>query len=251
MNERSIKDEVRRRYAPILAENEMLHAEVGRLRNDMRGSSVRGDRATHDTLDCYDRLPASVYPCGSLVRRRAGQDKPAIRPLRVRQCRDGRTYTMNTRIVGARARRAIASVCLWWLAATSAFTGLTAALAPHAFYDDVPLGRARVEMLPPYNEHLVSDVGGVYLAFTLLFAWAAVSLQRALVVPLCTAWIFAALLHFGYHVTHLDGWDLGDAVAQTVALALVLILPVAALAAVRRLPGHQPNVPSAEARQAS
>jgi hypothetical protein len=67
----------------------------------------------------------------------------------------------------------------------------------------------------------------------LLLAWAAVSLQRALVVPLCTAWIFAALLHFGYHVTHLDGFDVGDAIGQTVALALVLILPVAAVAAVR------------------
>jgi hypothetical protein len=152
---------------------------------------------------------------------------------------------MSMATFGTRKLRAIAAVSLWWLAATSAFTGLPAALAPRAFYDDFPLGRAWVNMLPPYNEHLVSDVGGFYLAFALLFAWAAVSLQRALVVPLCTAWIFAALLHFGYHVTHLDGWDLGDAVAQTVALALVLILPVAALAAVWRLPGHQPKVPSA------
>ena len=107
-----------------------------------------------------------------------------------------------------------------------------------AFYDDFPLGRAWVEMLPPYNEHLVSDVGGFYLAFALLFAWAAVSLQRALVVPLYTAWILAALLHFEYHVTHLDGWDVGDAVAQTVVLALVLIVPVAAAVAVRRVPSE-------------
>jgi hypothetical protein len=152
--------------------------------------------------------------------------------------------------VGARARRAIAAVSLWWLAATTAFTGLLPVLAPRVFYDDFPLGRAWVQMLPPYNEHLVNDVGGFYLAFALLFAWAAVSLQRALVVPLCTAWIFAALLHFGYHVTHLDGWDLGDAVAQTVVLALVLVLPVAAVAAVLRLPGRQPKAPSAEGRQA-
>jgi hypothetical protein len=142
-------------------------------------------------------------------------------------------------IVSARALRAIAAVSLWWLAAISAFIGLLAALAPRAFYDDFPLGRAWVEMLPPYNEHLVSDVGGFYIAFALLFAWAAVSLQRALVVPLCTAWILAALLHFEYHVTHLDGWDLGDAVAQTVLLALVLVVPVAAAVAVRRLPSHR------------
>jgi hypothetical protein len=157
---------------------------------------------------------------------------------------------MSTGIIGTRARRAIAAVSLWWLAAIAAFIGLPAALAPRAFYDDFPLGRAWVEMLPPYNEHLVSDVGGFYIAFALLFAWAAISLQRALVVPLCTAWILAALLHFEYHVTHLDGWDLGDAVAQTVLLALVLILPVAAAVAVRRLPGHQPELPSADGGQA-
>lgn len=158
---------------------------------------------------------------------------------------------MRSGIVGAKALRAIAAVSLWWLAATSAFIGLPAALAARAFYDDFPLGRAWVEMLPPYNEHLVSDVGGFYLAFALLFAWAAVSLQRALVVPLCTAWMLAALLHFEYHVTHLDGWDLGDAVAQTALLALVLMLPVAAVAAVLRLSSHQPELPSADGGQVS
>jgi hypothetical protein len=158
---------------------------------------------------------------------------------------------MRSGIVGAKALRAIAAVSLWWLAAISAFIGLPAALAPRAFYDDFPLGRAWVEMLPPYNEHLISDVGGFYLAFALLFAWAAVSLRRTLVVPLCTAWILAALLHFEYHVTHLDGWDLGDAVAQTVLLALVLMLPVAAVAAVLRLSSHRPELPSADGRQVS
>jgi hypothetical protein len=142
---------------------------------------------------------------------------------------------MSTATLDARALRAVAAVSLWVLAATSAFTGLPAALAPHAFYDDFPLGLAWVDLLPPYNEHLISDVGGFYLAFALLFAWAAVSLQRALVVPLCAAWSFAALLHFGYHVTHLDGFTVGDAIGQTVALGAVLVLPVAAVAAVRRL----------------
>jgi hypothetical protein len=117
--------------------------------------------------------------------------------------------------------------------------GIPATLAPRYFYDDFPLGRAWVEMLPPYNQHLISDVGGFYLAFTVLFAWAAVTLRRALVVPLCTAWILAALLHFVYHASHLDGWNVSDAVAQTAGLGLVLVLPVAAAAAVRKLPDGQ------------
>jgi hypothetical protein len=149
---------------------------------------------------------------------------------------------MSTAAFDARVRRAIAAISLWFLAATSAFTGIPAALVPRSFYDDFPLGRSWVTLLPPYNEHLIGDVGGFYLAFTVLFGWAAVSLQRALVVPLCTAWTLAALLHFGYHATHLDGWDVGDAVAQTVALGLVLLAPVAALVAVWRLPSRQPGM---------
>jgi hypothetical protein len=128
----------------------------------------------------------------------------------------------------------IARVCLWVLAASSAATGLPAALGPRSFYDDWPVGREWVAMLPPYNQHLLTDVGGFYVAFALLFAWAAVTLRRELIVPLCTAWTVAALLHFGYHVTHLDGWDAGDAIAQTIALGLVLVLPVAAIAAAPR-----------------
>jgi hypothetical protein len=92
-------------------------------------------------------------------------------------------------------------------------------------------------MLPPFNQHLISDVGGLYLAFALLFAWAAVRLRRPLIVPLCIAWAIAALVHFVYHVTHLDGWDAADAIAQTVSLALVLTLPLIAAAAAP----HEPD----------
>jgi hypothetical protein len=95
------------------------------------------------------------------------------------------------------------------------------------------------------------DVSGFYLGFALLFACAAVSLHRVLVVPLRTAWILVALSHFQCHVTHLDGWDVGDAVAQTVLLASVLLVPVAAAAAVRRLPSRQSGLPSADGGQAS
>jgi hypothetical protein len=125
-------------------------------------------------------------------------------------------------------------VALWLLAAEAAFVAVPALLAPRYFYDSFPLGASWVERLPPFNQHLVSDVGGFYLAFAVLFAWAAVTLRRSLIVPLCTAWGIAALVHLVYHATHLDGWDAGDAVAQLVSLAIVLALPVvAAIAATR------------------
>jgi hypothetical protein len=104
----------------------------------------------------------------------------------------------------------IVRVSLGALAVSSAATGLPAAIAPRAFYDGWPLWREWVAMLPPFDQHLVTDVGGFYVAFAVLFAWAAVTLRRELIVPLCTAWVVAALLPFGYHVTHLDGWEVAE-----------------------------------------
>jgi hypothetical protein len=124
----------------------------------------------------------------------------------------------------------VTRVALWILAAETAAVGVPALIAPRYFYDSFPLGASWVDMLPPYNQHLISDVGGSYLAFALLFGWAAVTLRRPLILPLCISWGVAALVHFVYHVTHLDGWDAADAISQTVSLALVLALPLIAAA---------------------
>ena len=120
------------------------------------------------------------------------------------------------------------------LALSAAAVGVPATLAPRGFYDRFPVVASWVDRLPPYNQHLVSDAGGFYLAFTLLFAWAAVRPARALVVPLCLAWSLAAALHLGFHVTHLDGFPAADAIAQTAGLAFVLLLPLAVVALLRR-----------------
>jgi hypothetical protein len=128
----------------------------------------------------------------------------------------------------------IARVALWFLAAEAALVAAPALLAPRYFYDSFPLGASWVDKLPPFNAHLISDVGGFYLAFALLFAWAAITLRRPLVVPLCISWTIAAVVHFVYHATHLDGFDTADAVAQTVGLGLVVALPLIAAAAAPR-----------------
>ena len=125
-------------------------------------------------------------------------------------------------------------VTLACLSLSALFPGLQATLAPRSFYTGFPVGRGWVELLPPFNEHLIRDVGGFYLAFALLFAWAAVTLARALVVPLCVAWALAALLHGVFHALRLDGFSTGDAVAEIGGLAAVLLLPLLALWIVRR-----------------
>ncbi len=59
------------------------------------------------------------------------------------------------------------------LGAIQATDGLYALFAPRSFYDDFPLGRGWVEALPAYNEHLVRDVGGLFIATAVILLAAA------------------------------------------------------------------------------
>jgi hypothetical protein len=127
-----------------------------------------------------------------------------------------------------RSRRT-ARIALWLLFVAALSVGLPAAFAPHSFYADFPLGAHWVEMLPPYNEHLTTDVGGLYLGFAVVIAWAARTLQPALVRAACWGWLLMATLHFAFHATHLDGFGTADAIAELVSLGLLLPLPLAAI----------------------
>lgn len=126
----------------------------------------------------------------------------------------------------------IARAALGILFATALGIGLLAFAAPRVFYDDFPFLAHWVDLLPPYNEHLVTDVGGLYLGFAVLFAWAARTLDRTLVRAACAAWLLTATLHLIFHVTHLDNFSTGDAIAELSTLALLLIPPCIALWAV-------------------
>lgn len=134
--------------------------------------------------------------------------------------------------VGMRAP-GIARIALVVLAFSVASVGLPATLAPQAFYDDFPFFSHWVDLLPPYNQHLVTDVGGLYLGFTVLFAWAARTLQPTLVRAACSAWLLVAALHLGFHATHLDEFGTADAVAEIASLAFLLVPPPLAIWAVR------------------
>jgi hypothetical protein len=107
--------------------------------------------------------------------------------------------------------------------------GLTATFAPHVFYDDFPFLAHWVELLPPYNQHLVTDVGGLYLGFAVIFSWAAWTLERTLVRAVCVAWLLAAAIHLFFHVTHLGNFGTADAIAEIASLALLLIPPPIAI----------------------
>ena len=110
--------------------------------------------------------------------------------------------------------------------------GLTATIFPHTFYDDFPFLRHWVDLLPPYNEHLVTDVGGLYLGFAVLIAWAAWTLEPALVRAVSAAWLLVAALHLLFHATHLGNFDTGDAIAEILSLAVLLLPPTIAIWAI-------------------
>jgi len=109
------------------------------------------------------------------------------------------------------------------LAASAAYPGAWATLAPRSFFANFPGGgRHWTAGLPPYSEHLVTDVGAFYLGFALLLAWATLRPSRELVVPVCSAFALFSALHLGWHAAHLGGLSTFDAVSQTASLAAVL-----------------------------
>jgi hypothetical protein len=122
-----------------------------------------------------------------------------------------------------------ARLALGFLLIAALTIGLTATVAPRTFYDDFPFLAHWVELLPPYNEHLVTDVGGLYLGFAVLFAWSAWTLERTLVRAVSVAWLLVAAIHLIFHAGHLDDFSTADAITEIASLALLLVPPPIAI----------------------
>jgi hypothetical protein len=149
-----------------------------------------------------------------------GTGKPG-RPLMVEA--DNRTQGL---VIGCRVamdRAQLIKICLIVLAFASLSVGVPAILVPEAFFDDYPFFTAWVGLLPPYNEHLVTDVGGLYLGFGIMFLWALRKPSRQLILPLCSAWLVVQAIHFFFHVGHLGDYSTFEAVSQTVGLTVILL----------------------------
>jgi hypothetical protein len=120
------------------------------------------------------------------------------------------------------------------MAVTPALVGIWASVSPRGFYDNFPgAGHHWVSAVGPYDEHLVRDVGALYLGALVLLALAWVWLDRRLVQAALISYAVAALPHLIYHLTALDGFSTGDAVAEIGGLALNVILPLGLLTVTR------------------
>lgn len=129
-------------------------------------------------------------------------------------------------------RRRIEYGALWLIAAFNLPVGLQASFAPRSFFDDFPLGRGWISADgAPYNEHLVRDVGVLYLALIIATAWTA--WRRVPSRPLAVAWLVQGVLHVTFHIRHLHGFDTVEQIALVSSLLTIPILASVALGAGR------------------
>jgi hypothetical protein len=108
--------------------------------------------------------------------------------------------------------------------------GVWAAFFPESFYADFPgLGRAWVSVDGPFNEHLVRDVGQLFLALAVVTAVAVVFPVAIFVRAIGAAWLVEGLPHLVYHASHTDLYETGDAVLNLASLSLLVVLAAIAL----------------------
>lgn len=109
------------------------------------------------------------------------------------------------------------------------YVGVWAEFFPRAFYTSFPgLGLHWISMDGAYNEHLICDVGSFYLALT---AVSIAGIIARTAVPGRIAglgWTVFGVLHFGYHVTHLDG-SLTDKAGNVLTLGISALLGIVLL----------------------
>lgn len=120
-------------------------------------------------------------------------------------------------------------VLLWSTALIGAYVGGWAALDPRSFYDSFPgLGLIWISIDGPWNEHLVRDVGTLYLGLAAATALAAAQRTEASAVVasrvIGLAWLVFSVPHLTYHALHLDGLGALDVVAQMVSLSSTIVL---------------------------
>ncbi|MFK4071359.1 hypothetical protein [Streptomyces sp. NPDC029674] len=117
------------------------------------------------------------------------------------------------------------------LAATGAFVGGWAYFAPRSWYDTFPgFGRHWLPVLGPFNEHLVKDVGAMYLALAALSAVAAWRAENVLAVQLAgLAWLVFSIPHLIYHLQHLNMYGGVDKALNVASLSLFVLAGAALL----------------------
>lgn len=142
------------------------------------------------------------------------------------------------------ANRGAIRFLLLALGIPQASIGLWALLAPRSFYDDFPVGTdGWVNPLGPFDEHLVTDVGALFVALGVLLILAAATLQRTLVLAAATTWLVFSATHFVWHVLNLEPYDSLEAVSNTATTLWTVVGAIVILVLARRSPSSSARLP--------
>ncbi len=116
------------------------------------------------------------------------------------------------------------------LALSAASIGVWAEFWPQEFFRSFPVsGHSWVSGLGPYNEHLVRDFGGLYLAMAVATSCAIKANSPEAFRSVGAAWLTFAVLHLVFHLHHLDVFTTPDVVGNVVVLGGQLLLALALL----------------------
>lgn len=110
------------------------------------------------------------------------------------------------------------------LAVIQAVTGAWQYFAPRAFYDLPTVGAGAT-----FNEHLMTDIGGLGLALAVVLAAAALRMERSLVQAALAGYLVYSVSHLAFHATHLDRLPATDAALQLTGLVLLSAFALALL----------------------
>jgi hypothetical protein len=103
--------------------------------------------------------------------------------------------------------------------------GAWALFAPRSFYDGFPVpGNGWVARFPPYNEHLVRDLGALSLGLTTVLVLAAVHPERRLVRAAAWGCLGFTVPHLVFHVAHLGRFGAADVVAQLISQVAPILI---------------------------
>jgi AhpD family alkylhydroperoxidase len=132
------------------------------------------------------------------------------------------------------------------LGAPQALIGLWALFAPRGFYDDFGPGGGWVSALGAYDEHLVRDVGGLFIGLGVLMIVAAVRGRRSLTLTAVAVWLIFAVPHAIFHALNLGPYATADAIANAATLGWTVLAPILVLLMLRRPARARPAAPAAD-----
>ncbi|HZM83006.1 MAG TPA: hypothetical protein VFC19_45395 [Candidatus Limnocylindrales bacterium] len=104
--------------------------------------------------------------------------------------------------------------------------GVGAIAAPRWFFDNFPgFGRHWTAAYPPYNEHLMTDVGAAFLALGVILLIAAAMRDRKVTNVVLIGLLVFSTAHLVFHSRHPGNLTGADLAASLTSLALGVVVP--------------------------